>query len=288
MFRTNSWIIEPGDLGPRLVLHGPWTDAARSIVKKRGIAEIELNRSKGWRGDNVDFMRDVRDSIRGLLLIDRVIDDAHGIRELSLLKRLTLLTYCKTPVDADAMPELERVALEWRTGAKSLLAHANISHLYINKFPYADVSACAAMRSLRSLHLDSPKLQDLTGLDRHANLHSLVVRVARSLECIKALGGCPRLRKLALDECRKITSLDPIGRLAQLRDLSLCDLGRIETVSWAGSLTRLEKLMFYGSTLVADGDLSSLTELRHLQEVSFQNRRHYSHRREEFYLDSPE
>jgi hypothetical protein len=40
--------------------------------------------------------------------------------------------------------------------------------------------------------------------------------------------------------------------------------------------------LFYESTNIVDGDLSPLTRQKNLSSVSFQDRRHYSHKRLEF------
>lgn len=56
----------------------------------------------------------------------------------------------------------------------------------------------------------------------------------------------------------------------------LADLGEIASLRPLAWLTKIEKLFLVESTNVADGDLSPLMELPHLDHVSFLDRPHYS------------
>jgi hypothetical protein len=58
--------------------------------------------------------------------------------------------------------------------------------------------------------------------------------------------------------------------------------GDIETLKPLSRLTSLEWVTFSESTNIVDGDLSSLFQMR-LSRIAFQNRRHYSHKREAFH-----
>ncbi len=58
-------------------------------------------------------------------------------------------------------------------------------------------------------------------------------------------------------------------------------VGRSNRCGRSQIFTKLSEVVFYESTNIRDGDLSPLMKHR-LSSVSFQNRRHYSHRREQF------
>src|SRR5262249_11900376 len=115
----------------------------------------------------------------------------------------------------------------------------------------------ARLRSLRLANLK--RLQSLAGLEALTNLEELEIHTCRAFTSIEEVGALSRLRKLLLNNDGKIASLKPIDKLSDLQ--------------W---------VLFYESTNIVDGDLSPLLRLKKLSRLSFQNRRHYSHRREEF------
>ena len=86
------------------------------------------------------------------------------------------------------------------------------------------------------------------------------------------------LEELEIHACRRIRSIDEIGCLT----LHLNNDGDIESIKPLAKLGGLESMSFYESTNIIDGDLSPLLNQKNLSRVSFKNRRHYSHQREEF------
>jgi hypothetical protein len=50
-------------------------------------------------------------------------------------------------------------------------------------------------------------------------------------------------------------------------------------------LKSLQRLTFYESTNIVDGDMAPLKKHKKLTTISFKNRRHYSQRREDFAAD---
>lgn len=58
--------------------------------------------------------------------------------------------------------------------------------------------------------------------------------------------------------------------------------GNIASLHSRDNLSDLEVVLFYESINIVDGDLLAVMRRQNLSRVSFQNRRHYSHRREEF------
>ena len=58
--------------------------------------------------------------------------------------------------------------------------------------------------------------------------------------------------------------------------------GSVQNLENIDAIEGLESVLFYESTNIVDGDLCPLMRQKHLSRVSFQNCRHYSHKREEF------
>ena len=104
----------------------------------------------------------------------------------------------------------------------------------------------------------------------------------KRLESLAGIEGLEALEELEIHTCRAIRSIDEIGSLSNLKKLRLNNDGEIESLKPLEKLSTLEEVSFYESTNILDGDLSPLLRQNRLSRVSFQNRRHYTHRREEF------
>ena len=70
--------------------------------------------------------------------------------------------------------------------------------------------------------------------------------------------------------------------MSRLRKLHVSNANEIESLKPLEKLSGLEWVTFVESTDIRDGDLSPLLRQKNLSRVSFQNRRHYSHSREDF------
>src|SRR5690348_16386240 len=109
-------------------------------------------------------------------------------------------------------------------------------------------------------------------------LFSLRLANLKRLTSLAGIEGLKRLEELDIHTCRSITSIEEVGFLPQLRKLYLNDDGEIESLKPLERLHCLREVLFYESTNILDGDLTPLVHQKNLLRVSFQNRRHYSHR----------
>jgi hypothetical protein len=104
----------------------------------------------------------------------------------------------------------------------------------------------------------------------------------RRLGSLAGVEGLANLEELNIDTCRAIRSIEEVSALSRLRRLHLSNDGEIESLKPLDTLNGLEAVTFVESTNIVDGDLSPLVRQKNLRRVSFRNRRHYSHRREDF------
>src|SRR5437879_3090775 len=100
------------------------------------------------------------------------------------------------------------------------------------------------------------------------------------LTSLSGIEGLANLEELEIHTCRAIATIDEVGSLSALKKLHLNNDGDIESLKPLEKLSGLESVLFYESTNIRDGDLSPLLRQKNLARVSFQNRRHYTHRRE--------
>ena len=111
----NNIEFENSLYGTKAILKGLWQESNLKLLLDKNVQEIELNDGKGWRGDNVDFLRSLP-NLKSLILIDLSIKSIDAIHSLSGLIKLHLTTYCKKPVNFNNFPNrlIERLgALFW-------------------------------------------------------------------------------------------------------------------------------------------------------------------------------
>jgi hypothetical protein len=125
-------------------------------------------------------------------------------------------------------------------------------------------------------------IRELEGLAHLAGLRKLRLGGPSKLASLHGVEELYNMTELKVQTCRRINSIEPIRGLLHLRRLILENLGDIDSLGPVAGLSELELLTFAESTNILDGDLSYLKGLHNLKTVSFQNRRHYSSRREEF------
>lgn len=276
-----AYSTEDGEFGRRLVLHGAWRDDTVKYMSAHGIKELVVNYAQEFEGKDIAFVEQLPE-LEAFWIIHRTIDDISPIHNLRNLRSLKVHTYCRTAIDFSKFPRLERCVLEWRRGVSSLYDRPHLKCLWVNKYDKKHTSEFARASQLERLFLANAPTEDLGGLDGLKRLRTLGFHRLRRLSSLKGIESLQGLQTLEIQECRKLESLSGVGKLGHLRRLLFTDLGEIESISFLRDLRELEEVLFYGSTNVKDGDLNVLTWLPKLRNLSFQNRRHYSHRREQF------
>ena len=168
------------------------------------------------------------------------------------------------------------------SGSTSLFDCTTLKRLFVNRYHGRDVIPFARLVELESLAILNAPIENLLGLNRLTKLRRLRLANLKRLSSLQGIEGLRNLEELEVNTCRGIGSIEQVGSLSQLQKLYLNNDGDIKSLKPLEKLDRLESILFYESTNILDGDLSPLLRQRNLSNVSFQNRRHYSHRREEF------
>ena len=277
----NGIKLEDGKYGRRAVVVTAWTKEMALFLLDRHVVELELNDAKGWHGNDLAFLAELP-QLRSLIIIDLQIPSVEPIHFLHDLRSLDVLTYCKTEIRFSAFPRLEECGLEWRPKAASLFDCTTLKSLFVNNYKGQNTDSFGRLTNLESLAILNAPIKDLTGLATLRKLRYLRIANLRTLTSLAGIQELTNLEELEIHTCRKIHSIDEIGYLCKLRELYLCNDGDIESFKPLARLTGLESVGFCESTNVMDGDLSALLTQKNLSGVSYQNRKHYSHRREEF------
>jgi hypothetical protein len=279
---SETWEIEAGSYGPRMIMKGPWSAAALDAAQAAEIKELELNYAKGWKGEELGFLRQLA-GLEALEITDRTTNDVAVVNEVESLRRLKIFTYCKTELRFSQFPRLEECVLEWRPKAASLFEHRGIKKLFINKWNRGrDLTDFSGMTQLESLRLYSPtRLESLAGVESLSRLTWFELAMATRLTSLAGIESLTNLEHLELHTCRKIRDISLVAALRRLRAFYLLNCGEIESIEPLRGLQDLEEFLFYESTNVLDGDLSPLQALPKLRSVAFMERPHYSLTRED-------
>ncbi|MBX3268076.1 MAG: hypothetical protein KF831_15360 [Acidobacteria bacterium] len=273
--------FEQGKFGVKATIKTKWKDSLIDLLVNRDIRELELNIGKGWRGKNIEFLKELP-HLRSLVIGDLTLELIEPIHYLHELIELELETYSDSPVNFNAFPKLTSCWFEWIKGSDSLFDCRNLKSLGVNNYKKKSSEPFSRLMKLEQLALLNSPVEDLAGLYELKNLKEL--RIAR-LSKITDLGQISLLKELKILDigtCKGIRSVSEVFFLGKLKALFLSNIGDIETLRGIESLTELEQLIFDESTNIVDGDLSPILSLKRLKKISFQNRRHYTHRREDF------
>jgi Leucine-rich repeat (LRR) protein len=276
----NELILQGGVYGAMAILTAEWSEAIGHQLLREHIVELELNYAAGWKGKDIAFLSSLP-NLEALTVVDWTIDDVKPIHLLHKLRTLKISTYCKTEIDFAAFPKLEDCSLEWRPKAISIFDCKTLKKLFVNRYKLHETELFGRLPNLEELAILNAPVKNLLGLSRLRRLRKLRLAGLRVLTSLKGIESLTNLEELDINTCRKIRSIKEVGNLARLRKLFLNDNGQIQSIKPIDELRNLESVLFWGSTEIVDGDLSPLTRQEHLTKVTFQNRRHYSHSRDE-------
>ncbi len=273
-----KFILEKGKHGVKVVVTSSWSDEITQFILDRDIKELHLNYARGWKGKDLSFLKTMS-HLRCFSIIDWNIDDISPINYLHSLQSLEVSTYCKTEINFEQFPHLEDCFLSWRAKAKSIFNRKTLKRLFIYRYTKQDTSKFSNLTELESLRISVAPIKSLEGLKQLCKLKILGLYYLTKLPSLSGIEDLTLLEECEIKNCSSLTSINEIANLDKLKKLQICDNRDIDSLKLLEKLNKLEMVLFTGSTKIVDGDLSPLLKLKNLSIVSFQNRRHYSHKR---------
>jgi hypothetical protein len=232
-----------------------------------------VNRSLGFPGEDLDFLQEVGPKIVSLEVVGSFKSDA-GVSQCTNLEELNLNTDCRGGIDWGSFKKLRYLFAYSDRLDDSICDLSSLEVLSLYGATDSDFSRVEGLGSLRELQLKSTKITSVpTG--GWATLRVLSVERAprlRDFSGIEAMGG---LERLTLEQCKHLEDLQFLRGCPSLQHLNVSDSGRIHSLTPLGNCPELVEVLFYGSTDVADGDLSILGQLRHLERADYRARRNY-------------
>lgn len=256
---SNSIEFENGLFGTKAIIKGGWQDTYLKLFLEKGVQELELNDGKGWRGENIDFLQFIP-NLKSLIIIDFSIKSIEAIHSLNGLLKLEISTYCKTPVNFNAFPNLVECGFEWIRGSDSLFEASSLKKLFINSYDKKSSDVFSKLINLEELSILNSPIENLQGLSLLKSLKALRLGNLKKVTSLQGLQNLTELEELEIQRCKGISSISEVLTLSRLRRLLLIDLGDIVSIKGVECLTELQEFLFYESTNIVDGDLSSITK----------------------------
>lgn len=216
-------------------------------------------------GKDLSFLPELPD-LEHLSLGD--VGDVTPAMSLPGLRSFSAVSWESGQVDATAWPRLTRFGVSEPPrgggGIESALAHPTVEVLALRRYAGQDLSAIAAPR-LRELHLSSPRLESMAGIEARADtLELLALSRVPKLASLAGLGALRRLEVLALEGARQVTTLDEVASAPALRLLDIGDQRGIESLAPLAGHPTLEFVLFQRT---GDMSLAGLTGLPRLRAV---------------------
>jgi hypothetical protein len=263
--------------GIEFELLGPWSPEAAAAFMESGADRLVANYARGFVARDLRFLSGL--PLRGLDILARTIDDLAPVHELGdTLESLAVQTGTRTRIDLRCFPLLKDLSCNWRQVSDSLQETEKLESLFLMAYAPEDLTPLAHLRHLRALRMkDRPALRTLEGVQRLSWLDILEIYTA-PLHDLTALAELrsPVLRGLALGACQQITDLHAVAACVGLEELDVSDGGVLSSLSPIAGLNRLSRLHLYGSTRIADGDLTPLLGLDRLRDLRMMSRRDYT------------
>jgi hypothetical protein len=273
--------LEEGRHGRRAVITSTWSDAILEWLVEADIAELELNWAKGWAGRDLSFLPRLP-RLRSLAIVDRWLSSVEPIHALHELRHLGLnVISSRTKLDFSAFPHLRECTFSWLPGTRSLFECTTLETLALRGYRGLDFAPFGDLRNLEWLDIYRAPFVDLKGVGGLKKLRTLHLGDLRRLASLSDLERAIELEWLFFQSCRGIHAIDEVRHLSGLQNFDLDKCGDIASLTPLRDLPNLRRVSFVETNIV-DGDLSFLVNKPGLQRISFGNRRHYSHRREEF------
>jgi hypothetical protein len=263
------------------VVCGEWLPKYHDILAALGIENLAINYARGFTGANIDFLNHVL-TIKGLEILVHHIPDCSPINSLHELRDLIIDVRPSTDVVYSNFPFLENCGLDWHHGASSIFACNLLHSLRISTYPGSDFSEFAHFQILHSLSLSSARTTSFREIGCLPNLRTLGLHHIKNLSSLEGIEAARNIESLDITSTKNLRSIEAISSLHKLKKISFTNCGEIKSLAFLAELIDLESVTFYDSTVISDGNLAVLLGLPKLTNVRFKNRKHYTHKQEDF------
>jgi protein phosphatase 1 regulatory subunit 7 len=256
-------------------------------INKKKIKHVTVRIYSGYIRKDINFIKHCPD-IEYLDLVNPLISDYSPIYGLHKLKLLSL----EDPhsiVDLGHLESLEELYVEHHHNIINLDKCKNLKILHSAFYnpESKNIEELSNLENLTELSIYRSTICSIEGIGNLHKLEHLFIYGFTKLDRIDELIEiADSLTVLVLTGCKKIDNFDNLAGLKKLKVLKLVNCGNIPSIKFIKKIPDLKAFVFVDSNIV-DGDLSPCIGL---EFVGFFNKKHYSHKSEDFPRDniSPE
>jgi protein phosphatase 1 regulatory subunit 7 len=274
-------LMGPPALPQSIFIESHRIDACMEYAARNGLAGIAISALAGFKLPDLSFLLRFP-AVEHLTILDAEMLDISAIASLKRLNYLKINGIPKQSIDLSSFPVLRDLNIRWWpkvTFGKSMTC---LRVLWLSHYspPTGDLMALPGIPQLEELNLIQSRKLVLTGIDRFSLLKKLGIYYLAGVKDISPLSafGGGILEWLEFGNCPKITNHDEVRIIRSLKRLAFNHCGEIPSLTFLNELTALESFSFVGTNII-DGDLTPCLRLKF---AGFLNKRHYSHRSEEF------
>ena len=251
---------------------------ARSFMLDNRISQIELNYTFGFTQESTDFLEQYS-FVEGIAVIPAPNININGLHFLSNLRKLRISNGVKQGIHFKLFPLLQSCSIDWNVRHKDLQSCTSLQELSIFRYKAEDITDLINLVNLEGLKVGNSSIKSLEGIESFQKLKSLSFSYNSKLSSLKGIEALSAtLKELDIEACKAISSIDEIAGLVNLERLGLNNCGEIASIKPIENLKKLNRLDFWESTNIIDGDVTPCIGIK---QVAFQNRKHYNYTNEE-------
>lgn len=267
----------PGHEGA-ICITGPWSDEIRNFIINNQIEKLFLIRHIGWIGYDYSFLSELH-SIRFLRILTGETKNLSALTEMSNLEKLGLECATREDVNLLQIKNLKDCYLYWWPGASSIFSCKKLKKLYLDSPKQQNLDELCNLTDLESLTISNSPLNSIEFLKKLSNLKRLSLQDCRRISDYSPISTLSKIEWIDIRGSRHITDLNFVIGLDNLQNLIIESNSTIDNLKPIAALRNIRGFRLYGNKMnIADGDLGCLENHPTLANLSFRNKRHYTHK----------
>jgi hypothetical protein len=239
---------------------------------------VTISSFQYYKAKDIVFLFSLKDFLEGLSILDTYYD-YNVVNELHQLKYLGIPDNGRDVIDLRNFPHIEMCSVTFSKRLQGLKSCSNLKSLTLTNYKSKDLTTLPPMESLEHLSLIKTDITNLKGIEQFNNLKKLDIYSASKLETIKEIQTLSNsFEEIQIEQCKKIDDYEALGKIKSLKKIILSESGKTKNLAFIRELPQLEFISFWGTNVI-DGNLEHLNGI---QYVGFDNKKHYSHKVEQF------
>jgi hypothetical protein len=254
-------------------------DDCIKFLLENNYKSITVNSFQGYSLKDLNFLSRLKDLVESLVIGENKFDISI-INTLHKLRYLGIADNKKDVIDLSNFPDLETLACDFSDRLKGLENASKLRSLTISNYRSKNnsLSKFPALISLEHLNLIKPNINSLHGIEKYTKLKRLEIYGASKLEDIVDISNIKSLEQISIEKSKNIKDYETLKDLSNLKKIMITESGDIKNLAFVRTLHNLEFISFWG-TNVLDGNISYCEGINY---VGFDNKKHYSHKSEQF------